>query len=105
MKKEELQSLGLTPEQIKAVQVIHGKDMTALRKKLEERMDNTAKRQAIIMMMNVLETVESLDKLLLTATSAYYFESKTKQPQVITDTVETPGPEQPEKQDQEVTEQ
>lgn len=125
MNKEELKPLGLTPEQTKAIHIIHKKDMHALYKKLGNKVDNRAKRQAIITMLTVLEYSDSLDKILLATTAAYYSESKNKQAQGIASTVGTPAPEQsqpapenqpeeqpqaeqpeqPEKHDQEVTEQ
>lgn len=71
MKKTELMELGLTPEQIKAVQEIHGKDITRERRIAAEGIENASIRTAINGIVSVLEKPESLAKVLRTAKIAH----------------------------------
>lgn len=72
MKKEELEAIGLTEEQIRAVQRLHGLSMAKARKSANS--ETEARRQAIVLLVNVLQEASSLDKVLHAASTAYHYE-------------------------------
>ena len=72
MKKEELEAIGLTKEQIRAVQRLHGLSMAKARKHAVDKTE--AKQQAITAIIKVLKEPDSLDKVLHSASTAYHYE-------------------------------
>lgn len=103
MRKEELQALGITDsETIRQLQVIHGRDMAKLKRKVKLREEIAAEplRKAIAGIVEVLDANESLRRVLSAATTAYYLERKKAEASEIPAVSERPvAPELPEKQE------
>lgn len=71
MKKAELFALGLTPEQIKAVQTIHKHNVQREREKCEIEAANVDTRTAIMGIVRLLEKPESLENIFRKVKIAY----------------------------------
>lgn len=84
MKKEELISLGLTDEQRKAVQNLHGLDMDRERKKYAAQLraeDDEAAIRSAIVKMTFLLNADTLRALLLAASDLYAKETAAPKPE------------------------
>lgn len=81
MKKSELEALGLDAATIKAIQVIHGKDMQAIQAKLATKAPNENIRAAIAAMLPMIHKHENLVELLRKVNSLYYIENRKERPQ------------------------
>lgn len=81
MKKSELEALGLDAKTIKAIQVIHGKDMQAIQAKAATKAPNENTRAAIAAMLPMIHKHENLVELLRKVNSLYYIENRKERPQ------------------------
>ena len=93
MKKSELEALGLDAKTIKAIQVIHGKDMQALQAKVATKAPNEDTRAAIAAMLPMIHKHENLAELLRKVNSLYYIENRKErpqEPQKVTDEAQPP---------------
>lgn len=78
MKKNELAALGLTAEQIRAVQKLHGRDMIELQRKCDldpDRKKNADLRNAIAAVLLTLHRSASLRRVLDYAANVHYWEA------------------------------
>lgn len=81
MKKSELEAMVLDAATIKAIQVIHGKDMQALQAKAVTKAPNENTRAAIAAMLPMIHKHENLVELLRKVNSLYYIENRKERPQ------------------------
>ena len=78
MKTSELIALGLTREQARAVQQLHGKDITELRSRLDaspDRVKNVQLRESIAAMLLTLHKTTSLRRVLGYVANVHYWEA------------------------------
>lgn len=76
MKREELLTLGLTPEQIKGVQVIHAKDLHEFKQKEGTGMVRKHLREAIAAMLPTILQAKNLKLILSYVNHLYYMENR-----------------------------
>lgn len=88
MKKSELEALGLDTKTIKAIQIIHGKNMQALHDKTATKAPNEDTRSAIAAMLPMIHKKEHLAELLMRANYLYYSENRRERPQEAPKTTE-----------------
>ena len=75
MKKSELQALGLDDKTIRAVQEIHGRDITKLARKAQDP-GAAAVREAIKTMLPMVKSIDSLSRILREVNYQYYVENR-----------------------------
>lgn len=92
MKKSELEALGLSAETIKAIQIIHGRDINALQAKGGAKTQNKDIRDAISAMLPMIRKRENLTELLRRVNSLYYIENRAERPQEPTKATEEAQP-------------
>lgn len=94
MKKQELEILGLSREQIKAVQIIHSKDMVELREKLNRDRSKAGLatlRESITAMLCTIHKGENLRRILSYVANVYYWETHPNKKGAVPDATNTPG--------------
>lgn len=77
MKKTDLLALGLTEEQIKAVQAMHGDAIIRMKAKWKSGSDDLT-RTAIIAMVPMLKDPKNLKQILATVNYLYHAENRTQ---------------------------
>ena len=93
MKKQELEILGLSREQIKAVQIIHSKDMVELREKLNRDRSKAGLatlRESITAMLCTIHKGENLRRILSYVANVYYWETHPNKKGAVPDATNTP---------------
>ena len=78
MTKTELLNIGLTPEQVREVQKLHGRDIVRHKERGEPE-ENQRIRDAIVCMLPMLRRKIVLKQLLAEASRLYYEESQRKE--------------------------
>lgn len=93
MKKQELETLGLSREQIKAVQIIHSKDMVELREKLNRDRSKAGLatlRESITAMLCTIHKGENLRRILSYVANVHYWETHPDKKGAVPDATNTP---------------